>query len=109
MTVGATGGMGRCGITGASWPGVTAWAAGFFRLAVTEGTSGVVATAGVTLTGGASTGAGGTERISGVGSGGASAGLCNGKYLQLLKMQRQLSAKTALLIIVYTGFTVVMT
>ena len=109
MTVGATGGMGRCGITGASWPGVTAWAAGIFRLAVTEGTSWVVATASVTLAGGVSTGAGGTERVSGVGAGGASAGLCNGKYLQLLKMQRQLSAKIALLIIIYTGFTVVLT
>ena len=103
MTVGATGGMGRCGITGASWPGVTAWVAGFFRLAVIEGTSGVVATAGV------STGTDGTERVSAVGVGGSSVGLCNGKYLQLLKMQRQLSAKTAPLIIVYTGFTVVLT
>ena len=109
MTVGATGGMGRCGITGASWPGVTAWAGRFFRLAVTEGTSGVVATGGVTLAGGVSTGAVGTERISGVGAGGASAGLCHGKYLQPLKMQRQLSAKTAPFIIVYTGFTVVLT
>ena len=69
----------------------------------------MVATAGVTLAGGVSTGAGGTERVSGVGAGVSSAGLCNGKYLQLLKMQRQLSAKTALLIIVYTGFTVLLT
>ena len=84
-------------------------AGGVFRLAVTEGTSGVVATGGVTLAGGVSTGAGGTERVSGAVAGGASAGLCHGKYLQPLKMQRQPSAKTAPFIIVYTGFTVVLT
>ena len=69
----------------------------------------MVATAGVTLAGGVSTGAGGTERVSGVGAVGSSAGLCSGKYWQLLKMQRQLSAKTALLMVVYTGFTVLLT
>ena len=89
------------GATGAAW--------GIFKSAVIDGTSGVTFTGGVILSGGVSTGAGGTVRVSGAGSTDGSAGLCHGKYLQLLKMQRQPSAKTALFILVYTGFTVMMT
>ena len=69
----------------------------------------MVATGGVTLAGVGSTGAGGMVSVLGAGSIDGSAGLCHGKYLQPLKMQRQPSAKTAPFIIAYTGFTVVLT